>query len=344
MEKIEKIQAAISSLEARIKAAYEFLQEEEQRAEEEGIIVDSLVDYNRIKSQIPVAKEKLRSLIAELNELHVADDEPYSAPVPTLAPAPPPVEEEAEEAEEPEADESDEQPFIVTTPMDESATAGHTAILGISAESLTKRGFAFLEDSEWAKAGEKFDNALDINPEYARAYIGLLCVELKATCEANMANQDVILTEKSNFNKALRYASEDYRTALESFNRIIINRHKQKEEALRRQEEEVRRQEEEEERRIAEKRRKLEEEARLQEEEKKKEEEERRKKEKEQRELQAEQRRAEIKLKAQEEQRLIEEEQEYRKNQKEWQKKGLCYYCGGKLSLLKKCSDCGKKS
>jgi len=339
MEKMEKLQAAISSLEARIKAANEYLREEEQRAEEEGFAVNSLDDYNRIKSQLPVAKEKLRSLIAELNELHVADDEPYAKPAPT------PVSEAPVGNDAPGVPDAPyEEPSIVTTPMEESATAGHTAILGISAESLTKRGFAFLEDSEWAKAGEKFDNALDINPEYARAYIGLLCVELKATCEANMANQDIVLTEKSNFNKALRYASDDYKTALESFNRIIVNRHKQREEALRRQEEEEKRQEAEEERRLAEKRRKLEEDARLKEEEKKKAEEELKKKEKEQRELQAEQRRAEIKLKEAEEQRLIEEEQEYRKNQREWQKKGLCYYCGGKLSLLKKCADCGKKS
>jgi len=42
-----------------------------------------------------------------------------------------------------------------------------------SVESLVKRGCLFLEDSEWKKADEYFDKALDINPEHAPAYMDI---------------------------------------------------------------------------------------------------------------------------------------------------------------------------
>ncbi|MCL2019156.1 MAG: hypothetical protein FWG70_05280 [Oscillospiraceae bacterium] len=328
----EKIKAAISSLEARIKAAYEYLEEEEQRAKDEGFEVTSISDYNRIKGQIPVAHDKLKDLKAELDKLQGVEED---APAPL----------KAEEEHTAEAEES--SPSITTTPV-ENSTAGHTAILGISAESLTKRGFAFLHDEEWSKAHEKFDNALDINPEYARAYVGLLCVELKVVSEADLANLDAPLTGNANFKKALRYAGEEYGTMLQSFNQIISGRKKQNELKERMKQEQERREREDEEIRLAEEERRLEEKKRKAEEEIRQKEDEKRKREEEEEKLKKEEereRRLEAKkLKDEEEKRQIEEEQEYRKNQKEWRKKGLCYYCGGKKNVIKKCKDCGKTS
>ena len=95
---------------------------------------------------------------------------------------------------------------------------------GASAESLTKRGYIFLEDSEWEKATAYFDNALDINPEYAQAYVGLLCVELKITSEEELASQKKLLTDDPNFKKTMRFADENYRIKLEQYDTAIKER------------------------------------------------------------------------------------------------------------------------
>jgi len=95
---------------------------------------------------------------------------------------------------------------------------------GANAESLTKRGRLFLEDAEWEKAKEYFDNALDIDPEYAPAYIGFLCVDLKIKSEEELENQKEPLNDKPNFKKAIRFADEDYRVKLEQYNSAIQER------------------------------------------------------------------------------------------------------------------------
>jgi tetratricopeptide (TPR) repeat protein len=85
---------------------------------------------------------------------------------------------------------------------------------GATAESLTKRGFIFLEESEWDKAFEYFDDALDINPEYAKAYIGLLCVELKIKSEDGLIKHDKSITGMTHYKDAKKYADAEYKTIL----------------------------------------------------------------------------------------------------------------------------------
>jgi len=53
-------------------------------------------------------------------------------------------------------------------------------------ESLMKRGWLALEDSKWSGADDFFDKVLDINAEYAPAYIGKLCAELELNHENNL--------------------------------------------------------------------------------------------------------------------------------------------------------------
>jgi galactokinase/mevalonate kinase-like predicted kinase len=48
-------------------------------------------------------------------------------------------------------------------------------------DSLMKRGWLALEDSKWSAAEDFFDRVLDINAEYAPAYVGKLCFELSDT-------------------------------------------------------------------------------------------------------------------------------------------------------------------
>ena len=41
-------------------------------------------------------------------------------------------------------------------------------------DALMKRGYLFLEDHEWKSAKGYFDDSLDVDPENAQAYIGML--------------------------------------------------------------------------------------------------------------------------------------------------------------------------
>jgi hypothetical protein len=84
-------------------------------------------------------------------------------------------------------------------------------------ESLTKRGYNCLADADWKKANECFDKVLDLDHEYAPAYIGLLCVELRLTNENDLAKQSRPLEMMNNFAKALQYADSDYSECLNEY-------------------------------------------------------------------------------------------------------------------------------
>ena len=55
---------------------------------------------------------------------------------------------------------------------------GAFPVAAAGAKALMKRGWLFLEDGDWRQAGEYFNKVLDIDAEYAPAYVGLLCAEL----------------------------------------------------------------------------------------------------------------------------------------------------------------------
>jgi hypothetical protein len=145
---------------------------------------------------------------------------------------------------------------------------------GASAESLTKRGFQYLEDSEWANAIDYFDSALDKDPEYVPTWVGKLCAELEVASETELVNSQSPLADNPNFKKAVRYADDDCQARLEGYARVIQERIAEQErlererkaeqarlaEEKRQKEEQKQKQEQErlaEERRIAEERRKL---------------------------------------------------------------------------------------
>jgi CheY-like chemotaxis protein len=80
-----------------------------------------------------------------------------------------------------------------------------------------KRGWLILEDSEWHQADTHFDNVLNINPEYAPAYIGKLCAELKVQSEADLAKCKKPFDDNSNYKRALRFADAAYKAKLEGY-------------------------------------------------------------------------------------------------------------------------------
>lgn len=81
-------------------------------------------------------------------------------------------------------------------------------------ESLTRRGELFLEDKEFSKADQYFERALDINPEFAPAYIGKLCVSLEYQYESDLAHTNILLDKDKYFNKAVRFADARMRQRL----------------------------------------------------------------------------------------------------------------------------------
>jgi len=81
-----------------------------------------------------------------------------------------------------------------------------------------------LEDADWKQANEYFDKVLDIDPEYAPAYIGKLCAELRVRQEEQLAQNEKPLTEYGHFQKVLRFADADCRMKLEQYNKAIQDR------------------------------------------------------------------------------------------------------------------------
>jgi tetratricopeptide (TPR) repeat protein len=90
-----------------------------------------------------------------------------------------------------------------------------------------KRGHLFLEDSDWQQAAEYFDKVLDIDPEYAPAYVGKLCAELNVRSEADLGDLTRPFSDLRNFELALRFADNAYRKTLEGYDRKVVERMKQ---------------------------------------------------------------------------------------------------------------------
>lgn len=76
---------------------------------------------------------------------------------------------------------------------------------GINAESLMKRGWMALEDGNWTEATRTFDQALDMAPESAQAYLGKLMADLQVKTQEDLKEQAEPFDHKSDFQKALRF-------------------------------------------------------------------------------------------------------------------------------------------
>jgi len=106
-------------------------------------------------------------------------------------------------------------------------------------ESLMKRGRLALEDSDWEQANDYFGKVLDIDAEYAPAYVGKLCANISRIRhgwqennlfvytikkEADLARYYKPLDDEPDYQKAIRFADEAYRAQLEGYNSEIKKR------------------------------------------------------------------------------------------------------------------------
>ena len=94
----------------------------------------------------------------------------------------------------------------------------------LTVEPLLKRAYISLEDGEFKKADNLLERVLDLDPENATAYVGKLLSELRLEQESELIRSEQSLTENINFQRALRFADEDYRNVLEGYNQKIIDR------------------------------------------------------------------------------------------------------------------------
>ena len=84
-------------------------------------------------------------------------------------------------------------------------------------EALLKRVFIFLEDGDWSNANTYCEKVLDIDPENAMAYMGKLMVQLKVRREEGLSHYSANYDTNLNFQKAMRYASPQLKSRLNSY-------------------------------------------------------------------------------------------------------------------------------
>ncbi|MBR4336141.1 MAG: TIR domain-containing protein [Clostridia bacterium] len=99
-----------------------------------------------------------------------------------------------------------------TTPI--AAPVSTPTVNSTSKNNMLERGFLALEDREWEKADGIFEQVLNFDLHEARAYFGKLLASRKlATTDALTESTEPIDDDK-NFEKALRFANEEYREKL----------------------------------------------------------------------------------------------------------------------------------
>jgi tetratricopeptide (TPR) repeat protein len=112
---------------------------------------------------------------------------------------------------------------VRTTKHETLAIVKKEAVEYINIEPLYKRAVIYLEDRDWAQAGEYFDRILDQDPEYAPAYIGKLCAELNIQREEDLAGLQTSIVDKKNFINALRFGNLRQRERYKAYSQSIQN-------------------------------------------------------------------------------------------------------------------------
>ena len=77
------------------------------------------------------------------------------------------------------------------------------------ADNLMKRVYLYLEDRDFAKASEYIDKVLDVDAEYAPAYVAQVLVAHELTEESDLAELRVSIDDDPTWKKALRFANEE---------------------------------------------------------------------------------------------------------------------------------------
>ncbi len=105
-----------------------------------------------------------------------------------------------------------------------SAASQHTASVNAAPvvnvatiDSLLKRVFMYLEDGDWKSADEYCEKVLDINPEYAKAYLGKLMATFQLRSYSAISEEKRRLTENQSYIKFMRYADPALKNELKPY-------------------------------------------------------------------------------------------------------------------------------
>lgn len=83
-----------------------------------------------------------------------------------------------------------------------------------SISALLKRGFMALEDGEWSKADNFFEQCLNQDAELAEAYLGKLMAELQVKTQDGLKDGAEPFEDRSNYQKAVRFANHKLKAFL----------------------------------------------------------------------------------------------------------------------------------
>ena len=95
---------------------------------------------------------------------------------------------------------------------------------------LIKRAFMLIEDGEWEKADDIFEQVLNLEPENAEAYLGKLLAEYKAYSIDYLSKNSQPLSNNTNYKRILRHADTELKEKVISANEIILKRAEQEKE------------------------------------------------------------------------------------------------------------------
>ena len=93
-------------------------------------------------------------------------------------------------------------------------------------QASLKRAFLFLEDEEWETANEYFESILDVDPEYAEAYLGKLMIKNKISQKDDLANQEYSFFQDKLYQRALRFADDKFKNELKAYSSNVFEKNK----------------------------------------------------------------------------------------------------------------------
>ena len=82
-------------------------------------------------------------------------------------------------------------------------------------KALLDRGFMALEDGEWQKADNFFEQVLNFDAKLAEAYLGKLMAELRVKKQEDLKNYKQPFDHSNNFQKAVRFADDNLKNTID---------------------------------------------------------------------------------------------------------------------------------
>lgn len=89
---------------------------------------------------------------------------------------------------------------------------------------LLERAFMFLEDEEWDRADEFFENVLNKDPKNAKAYLGKLLADLQISKFEELSGFYTTFSDNANYQKIIRFADDNLKDRVKNSNEKIARR------------------------------------------------------------------------------------------------------------------------